>query len=158
MATFSRSAVLHWAGEVARGAGTVTAGTEAFEVPASFPRLVGEPEGVTTPEELLAASHAVCYGIGLRSVIARQGGRARRVSVQATITAEKGPNGIRILSSHLRGVVEGLEGIEATELHGIATVTEEGCTISNAIRGSVSITHEVTATDALAEFEGERPD
>lgn len=90
MAVFSRSAVLEWEGDVLRGSGTVTAGTEAFAASASFPRLVGEPQGVTTPEELLAASHAVCFGIGLRSIIARRGGSARRVTVEATVTAEKG--------------------------------------------------------------------
>ena len=146
MATFSRSASLDWTGNVTGGTGTVTAGTEAFAVPASFPLIVGEPPGVTTPEELLAASHAVCYGIGLRSVIARWGGAARRVTVRATITSEKGPQGIRIRSSHLQGVVEGLEGIEHAQLQEIAQATEDGCTISNAIRGSVAITHEITAT------------
>jgi len=145
MATFSRSATLDWAGDVARGAGTVSAGTQAFAVPASFPRLTGEPPGVTTPEELLAASHAVCYGIGLRSVIGRRGGSARRVTVQATVSAEKGADGIRIQSSHLHAVVEGLEGIEPAQLQEVARATEEGCTISNAIRVSVAITCEVTA-------------
>lgn len=145
MAAFSRSAVLEWDGDVMRGSGTVTAGTEAFAAPASFPRVVGEPQGVTTPEELLAASHAVCFGIGLRSVIGRRGGSARRVTVEAIITAEKGAKGIRIQSSHLRGIVEGLAGVEAAQLEEIARETAEGCTISEAIRGNVVITHEITA-------------
>lgn len=145
MAAFSRSAVLEWNGDVMRGSGIVTAGTEAFAASASFPRLVGEPQGVTTPEELLAASHAVCFGIGLRSVIGRRGGSARRVTVEATVTAEKGPGGIQLQSSHLRGIVEGLDGIEEGQLAEIALETAEGCTISRAIRGNVSITHEVTA-------------
>lgn len=145
MATFSRSAVLEWDGDVMRGSGTVTARTDAFAAPASFPRLVGEAQGVTTPEELLAASHAVCFGIGLRSVIGRRGGSARRVTVEATVTAEKGPQGIRIQSSHLRGVVEGLDGFEEVQLEEIALETAEGCTISEAIRGNVVITHEVIA-------------
>ncbi len=146
MATFSRDAVLDWTGDVVHGAGTVTAGTAAFAVPASFPRIAGEPEGVTTPEELLAASHALCFGIGLRSVIGRRGGKARRVTVRATITAEKGAQGIRIQSSRLVGVVEGLEGVGHDQLQDIVRATEEGCTISNAIRGSVQISAEVTAT------------
>lgn len=148
MATFSRDAVLDWTGDVMHGSGTVEAGTAAFAVPASFPKVAGEAPGMTTPEELLAASHAVCYGIGLRGLIARYGGQARRVTVRATITAEKGSNGIRILSSHLRSVVHDLEGIDASQLQDIARHTEEGCTISNAIRGSVTISYEVTATAA----------
>lgn len=148
MATFSRAAVLDWAGDVIHGGGTVEAGSAAFAVPASFPMVAGEAPGLTTPEELLAASHAVCYGIGLRGVIARRGGKASRVTVQATITAEKGSSGIRVLSSHLRGVVHDLEGIDPSRLQEIARDTEAGCTISNAIRGSVAISYEVTAVAA----------
>ncbi|MGH9158979.1 MAG: OsmC family protein [Vicinamibacteraceae bacterium] len=112
MASFSRHAVLQWDGDVMDGAGQVTAGSSAFTVPVTFPSTGGEPAARTTPEEMLAASHATCYGIGLRSLIGRRGGRARRVTVTATVTAEKGPRGIRIQSSHLSGVVEELEGID----------------------------------------------
>jgi osmotically inducible protein OsmC len=145
MATFSRHAVVDWNGDVMHGTGTVTAGTAAFTVPVTFPRIAGETPGNTTPEEMLAASHAICYAIGLRSVIAQRGGIARRVRVTATITAEKGPQGIRIQSSHLNGVVEGLEGIERMTLQEMAQAAEDGCTISIAIRGSVAISFDVAA-------------
>ncbi|HEX6178328.1 MAG TPA: OsmC family peroxiredoxin [Thermoanaerobaculia bacterium] len=143
--TFARHAVLDWAGDVTHGAGSVSAGTGAFTTPASFPRLTGEQPGITTPEELLAASHAVCYGIGLRSVIASRGGSARRIEVTATITAQKEREGIRIVSSHLTGSVEGLEGLTGSDLEDVAKAAEQGCTISNAIRPSVAITHDIRA-------------
>jgi len=145
MATFSRHAVLEWNGDMMDGAGQVTAGTGAFAVPATFPSTAGEAAGKTTPEELVAASHAMCYGIGLRSLIGRRGGRARRVTVTATITAEKGPSGIRIQSSHLRGEVESLEGIDDEQLQEIAQETRERCTISIALEGTVAITYDVIA-------------
>ena len=128
-----------------RGSGSVTGGASRFSVPATFPRVSGEPAGTTTPEEMLAASHAICYGIGLRSQIAQRGGKAQRVRVTATITADKGANGIRIRSSHLDGVVEGLEGIDEAQLQEIGRATEEGCTISIAIRASVAISFSVSA-------------
>jgi osmotically inducible protein OsmC len=145
MVTFSRSAELTWSGDVVTGSGHVKATTGAFDVAATFPTLRGERENTTTPEELLAASHAVCYGIGLRSVIARQGGSASRIVTTATITAEKGPEGIRIRRSHLRGVVIGLEGLAADRLTEIGRTVEQECTISAAIRGSVTITYEIAA-------------
>lgn len=147
MARFSRQAVLEWTGDLPKGAGTVSAASGAFRSAASFPRTVGEPANTTTPEELLAAAHAVCFGIGLRSVIGQRGGRARRVTVTATITAEKSGGGILVESSHLSSIVEGLEGIDSFLLPEIAAATERGCTISNAIRGTVSITHDVRAAD-----------
>lgn len=145
MATFSRRAVLQWDGDIPDGSGLVTPGSGAFTAGAIFPSITGDPPGKTTPEELLAASHATCYGIGLRSLIARRGGRARRVSVTATVTAEKGPRGIRLQSSHLTGIVDGLEGIGESALQELARETEERCTISLAIRGVVAVSSEVRA-------------
>jgi len=143
MATFSRHAELEWAGDVMDGEDRIRAGTESFDVGATFPRLAGEPPGKTTPEEMLAASHAICYGIGIRSLIGRRGGRARRVTVTATITGDKGPEGIRIRSSHLKATVAGLQGIDGAVLSAIARETEERCAISAALRGNVAITSEI---------------
>jgi osmotically inducible protein OsmC len=145
MANFSRHGVVDWNGEVLRGAGRVTAGTEAFTVPITFPRLAAEAPGLSTPEELLAASHATCFAIALWSTIGRRGGSAHRISVAATITADKGPHGIRIQSSDLRGVVEGLEGVDPAKLPEIAQAAEQECTISLVIRNAVRISFEVTA-------------
>ena len=145
MASFSRSATLAWMGDVPRGSGAVVAGSEAFSVPVTFPRLKGEAAGSTTPEELLAASHAACFGIGLRSVIAQRGGIAARISVTATVTAEKGSGAIRIQSSRLRADVEGLVGLEDGSLHEIARAAEESCTISALIRPTVAISVEIHA-------------
>jgi lipoyl-dependent peroxiredoxin len=143
MAVFSRRAVLQWDGDIPDGSGLVTPGSDAFTAGAIFPSIAGDPPGKTTPEELLAASHATCYGIGLRSLIARRGGRARRVSVTATVTADKGPQGIRLQSSHLTGLVDGLEGVDESALQELARETEERCTISLAIRGAVAVSSDV---------------
>lgn len=148
MATFSRRAQLRWDGELRTGNGQVSGGTGTFAVPVIFPSVSGEPQGKTTPEELLAASHATCYGIGLRSLIGRKGGNAQRITVDAVVTADKGPDGIRIQSSHPVGVVEGLEQLDSTQLQDIARDVAEGCTISLALRGSVRITHDVKAGSA----------
>jgi lipoyl-dependent peroxiredoxin len=103
----------------------------------------------TTPEELFAAAHAVRFGIALRSVLAQRGGSARRVRVTATVTAEKGgtsAQGIRVLTSRLTGIVEGLDGVEAGALSEIASAAEAACTISAAIRGTVGISVDISST------------
>ena len=125
------------------GIGRIRAGTESFDVGATFPRIAGESPRETTPEEMLAASHAICYGIGIRSLIGRRGGQAQSVKVTATITAEKAPDGIRIRSSHLKTTVAGLHGIDRTALAEIARETDDGCTISVALRGNIAITSEI---------------
>ena len=144
-ATFSRRANLEWTGDVPRGSGRVTAGSAAFSIAAAFPRLAGEPAGTTTPEELLAASHATCFGIALRSVLATRGGSARWISVTATVTVDKGGGQILVRTSHLDGVVHGLEGVSAAELAVLAREAETRCTISRFLRATIPITLTVSA-------------
>jgi hypothetical protein len=94
-----------------------------------------------------SGSATPCFGIGLRSVIGRRGGTASCIETTATITAEKGPGGIRIRSAHLHAVVSGLSGVSAATLREIGAAVETECTISAAIRGSVEITHEVIVSE-----------
>ena len=145
MATFSRHADLEWTGGLMDGKGTATAGTGAFSLPMTFPSRVGEGDGKTTPEEMIAAAHAACYAMGLTATIGREGGKASRVRVTATVTADKGDAGIKILSSHLKAVVSGLEGIDRGKLDAISTAAEQRCPVSNALRGNVAITVEASA-------------
>lgn len=146
MATFARNVEVEWTGNLMEGSGTAKAGTGAFSLPVTFPsRIAPAGDTKTTPEELMAASHAVCYAMVLTNTISKQGGKAKSVKVTATVTADKGDAGIKVVSSHLKAVVEGLEGIDKAGLSDLATGAEKGCPISNAIRGSVAITVEAHA-------------
>ena len=146
MATFARHVDVDWTGTLMEGSGTAKAGTGAFTLPVTFPsRIAAEGDGKTTPEELMAASHAVCYAMVLTNTIGKQGGKATRVRVTCTVTADKGDAGIKVVSSELKAVVEGLEGIDKGKLQELATGAEKGCPISNAIRGNVNITVDAQA-------------
>jgi lipoyl-dependent peroxiredoxin len=140
MASFARHVDVEWNGTLMEGNGTAKAGTGAFTLPVTFPSRINETgDGKTTPEELLAGAHAICYAMVLTNTIGKQGGKARRVRVTATVTADKSDAGIKVVSSNLKAVVEGLEGIDPTGLRELATNAEKGCPISNAIRGNVAI-------------------
>jgi len=139
MATFSRSVTVDWTGSLMEGKGTAKAGTGAFDVPVTFPARLGEPAGKTTPEELLAASHAVCYAMGLNATLGRKGGSATKTTVTATVTADKGEGGIKLMTSKLKVVAEGLQGMDQSAFAQLANDAEKGCPISNAIRGNVQI-------------------
>lgn len=150
MATFARHADVDWQGGLLDGSGTANAGSGAFALPVTFPSRVSEQaDGRTTPEELLAAAHAVCYAMVLTNTIGKQGGKASRVRVTATVSADKNESGIKVTGSHLKAVVEGLQGIEASALQDLAVGAEKGCPISNAIRGSVNITVDAQAVRAV---------
>ena len=146
MATFARSVDVEWNGNLMEGKGTATAGTRAFSLPVTFPSRIAEKDGgTTTPEEFMAAAHAVCYAMVLANTITKQGGKASKVRVTATVTADKGDAGIKVVSSNLKAVVEGLEGIDKAKIPELATGAEKGCPISNAIRGSVAISVDAVA-------------
>ena len=146
MASFARHVDVEWNGTLMEGNGTATAGTGAFTLPVTFPSRINETgDGKTTPEELLAGAHAICYAMVLANTIGKQGGKARRVRVTATVTADKSDAGIKVVSSNLKAVVEGLEGIDPKGLSELATNAEKGCPISNAIRGTVAISVNASA-------------
>lgn len=140
MATFARHADVEWTGGLLDGSGTAKAGSGAFTVPVSFPsRIAEQADGKTTPEEFMAASHAVCYAMVLTNTISKKGGSLTRLRVTATVTADKSESGIKVTDSRLDAQVEGLQGIEASALQALATDAEKGCPISNAIRGTVAV-------------------
>jgi osmotically inducible protein OsmC len=139
MATFSRTSTVNWTGTLMEGGGTAAAGTGAFNVPVSFPRRIGEPEGVTSPEELIAAAHATCYAMVVAGAIGRANASTKRTSVTCTITADKGDAGIKIVTSTLAVVAEGLTGMDAATFDKTAKEAEGKCPVSNALRGSLAI-------------------
>jgi osmotically inducible protein OsmC len=139
MATFSRSVEVDWSGPIMEGKGTAKAGTGAFSLPVSFPSRVGEPQGTTSPEELMAASHAACYAMALNATVGRKGGSIGRTLVSATVVADKSEAGIKGTTSKLKVVAEGLQGIEASQFAEVAREAESKCPISNALRGSLQI-------------------
>ena len=147
MASFARHVDVEWNGNLMEGNGTAKAGTGAFTLPVTFPSRINERgDGKTTPEELLAGAHAVCYAMVLANTIGKQGGTARRIHVTSTVTGDRSDAGLKVVSSALKAVVEGLEGIDRAGISELAKNAEKGCPISNAIRGSVSISVDASAS------------
>jgi len=142
MATFERHADVDWTGSVMEGHGEVKAGTSAFSVPVTFPARIGEPHGKTSPEELMAAAHAACYAMALNGALGRKQATADRTHITATVTADKGDAGIKIMSSALVVTAFGLKGLDANGFSELAKEAEGRCPVSNAYRGTMQITVE----------------
>jgi len=142
--TFSRSATCDYTGTIMEGKGVTKAGTGAFTVPVAFPRRIGEAEGFTSPEELVAAAHAACYAMVITGALGRANAQWSKASVTCTITADKGDEGIRLKTSKLDVTVEGLKGLDAAAFDELAKKAEGGCPISIALRSSLAI--EVTTS------------
>ena len=107
MAAVHRTAQVEWTGSIARGSGVASGGSGAIgALPITLASRFGEPEGKTSPEELIAAAHAGCFTMALGSILAGQGTPPERLHVTATVTLETSDTPT-IASSHLdvHGVV-----------------------------------------------------
>ena len=142
MATFERHVDVEWRGSVMDGKGEAKAGTGAFTLPVTFPSRIGEPGGKTSPEELMAAAHAACYAMALNGALGRKPATADRTVIRATVTADKGEAGIKIMSSKLEVTAYGLKGLDAAGFEALAKEAEGKCPVSNAYRGTMQITVE----------------
>lgn len=137
--TFSRTVTVDWKGSVLEGSGEAKAGSGAFTLPVSFPRRIGDSQGVTSPEELIAAAHSTCYAMALNGAVGRKGGAIAKTHITCTVSADKGDSGIKITTSKLVVTAEGLTGIQAADFAEVAKAAEGGCPVSNALRGSLKI-------------------
>jgi osmotically inducible protein OsmC len=142
MATFERHVDVEWTGSLMEGKGEAKAGTGAFTLPVSFPSRIGEANGKTSPEELMAAAHAACYAMALNGTLGRKSASADRTVVRATVSAERGDAGIKIMSSKLSVTAYGLKGLERSQFADVAKEAEGRCPVSNAYRGTMTITVE----------------
>jgi lipoyl-dependent peroxiredoxin len=134
-----REASLAWDGSLSRGSGTATAGTGAFALPVDLPSRVGDPGDKTSPEELLAAAHATCYGTSLAGEIARAGGTVEHLDVRCVITMDEvGDKGHLIVASDIE-VQARATGIDQAGVDGAARAADEGCPFSALIRATASV-------------------
>jgi osmotically inducible protein OsmC len=139
MATFERKVTTDWEGGLMDGKGVAKAGTGAFSLPVTFPSRIGESGGQTSPEELMAAAHAACFAMAMNAALGKRGGKAAKTHVTATVTADKTDAGIKIVSSNLNVVVEGLEGMTPGDFATFVKEADKGCPVSNAYRGTMQI-------------------
>src|SRR5262252_8001062 len=142
MAIIERHVDVDWQGSVMEGKGEAKAGSGAFSLPVTFPNRIGDPNGKTSPEELMAAAHAACYAMALNGTLGRKQASADRTVIRATVTADKGDAGIKIVSSKLTVTAYGLKGIEAAQFADVAREADGRCPVSNAYRGTMQISVE----------------
>ena len=139
MAKAERTAQVLWQGDLARGSGTTSAGSGAFgELPVSWPARTEEPEGKTSPEELIAAAHAACYAMALSHALAQSGATPERLEVSARSSFEQVDQGWRMTTMTL-DVNGRVPGIDETAFQDAVDQANEGCPVSNALRGNVEI-------------------
>jgi len=136
-----REAGVVWEGTTARGSGVVTAASSgAFALPVTNASRVGDPEGKTSPEELLAAAHATCFVTSLGGELARAGTPPEHMEVRCTIAMDEVEGlGHRIVSSAIAARAS-VPGSDAAAFAQIADEADEGCPFSALIKASATVT------------------
>jgi lipoyl-dependent peroxiredoxin len=134
----TRSARTIWTGGLEDGTGSVhlvSSGIATYQV--SFPRRAAEDaEGVTSPEELIAAAHSACFAMQFSALLGAAGGTGQSLDVAADVTLGPDPaGGFRIRGIKLT-VGGSAAGISSEQFAQIAGNAKAGCPVSKALAGT----------------------
>lgn len=132
MAT-TRNATTHWEGSLMEGAGQVTlqsSGLGTHDV--TWASRANEPEGRTSPEELIAAAHSSCFSMALSNGLAKAGSPPEALDTSADVTFQPG-EGITGIHLTVRGTVPGMS---AEDFAAAAEDAKVNCPVSKALTGT----------------------
>jgi osmotically inducible protein OsmC len=139
-----RRADATWNGTLADGNGVVSASTSgAFSsLPVTWRARTEASEGMTSPEELVAAAHAACFSMAFSGDLGRNGTPPEQLDVTAEVTFDKLERWTVTASKlTVRGRVPGIDAARFAE---IANGAKDGCPISRALKGNVELSVEAT--------------
>ncbi len=138
MANVERKAHVVWEGDLESGSGRLTEESSRMleEAPVTFAARVEQPEGKTTPEELIASAHATCYAMALSNALAGKDAPPERLEVDAVCAFDDEQLKITTVDLDVRGEVPGLS---EEEFESAAQEADQVCPVSNALRGNVEI-------------------
>lgn len=132
MAT-TRNATTEWSGSLLEGSGTVTlesSGLGTYDV--TWASRAEDPNGRTSPEELIAAAHSSCFSMAFSNALAKAGHAPERLVTSAAVTFQPG-EGITGIHLTCTGTVPGLD---ADEFGRMAEDAKAGCPVSKALTGT----------------------
>jgi osmotically inducible protein OsmC len=139
MAT-DRTASVVWQGDLINGAGTIENVTSGALGPldVTWASRSEEPNGRTSPEELIAAAWAACFSMALSSGLAKAETPPEKLETSVTVTFQPG-EGITRGALSVRGTVPGLDedGFRAA-----AETAKDNCPVSKALAGIPDVTLE----------------
>jgi len=131
-----------WHGDLLSGGGTIAAAPSGAFGPldVTWASRAEEPNGRTSPEELIASAWASCFAMALSNGLAKDGTPPERLETSATVTFQPG-EGIVKGALTVRGTVPGLDdaGFSAA-----AEDAKKNCPVSKALAGIPDVSLEAT--------------
>jgi osmotically inducible protein OsmC len=102
MALAERKAEVVWQGNLTQGSGTVTPGSGAFgTLPVTWASRTEDPNGRTSPEELIASAHAACYAMAFSNTLNSAGTPPEELRVTATCALDRVDGKLKITTMRL---------------------------------------------------------
>ncbi len=129
--TTTRKSSAIWNGNLLEGNGTVSlesSGVGTFNV--SWPARSQEPNGLTSPEELLGAAHATCFSMALSSGLTKSGTPPTQLRTSAEVDFLPG-TGITEIRLTVSGDVPNLD---ADGFRAAAETAKANCPVSQALK------------------------
>ena len=129
-----------WEGDLINGRGTTSAASGTFkDANLSWKARTEGAAAHTTPEELLAASHASCFSMALSHALAGAGNPAAKLETTCAVTfGPKSGGGFEVKSSKL--TVKGrVPGLDAAKFRELAEGAKNGCPISAIMKNNVEM-------------------
>jgi len=145
MAT-ERHAEVTWNGDLFNGSGTIDrVGSGAFgPLDVTWTSRAEDPDGRTSPEELIAAAHASCFSMAFSNVLAKAGTPPEQLKTSATVTFVPG-TGITKSVLEVEGSVPGLDENGFREA---AEDAKANCPVSQALKDNVELSINARLTQA----------
>ena len=133
----------HWEGDLAGGSGTATLDSGAAgPMQVTWKARSEEHEGLTSPEELIAAAHAACFSMAFSARLGKAGGTKIVLDIEATATFVPG-EGITGMALTVRGSADGVSEDGVREP---GRGCQGDCPVSQALKGNVPITLDASMT------------
>jgi osmotically inducible protein OsmC len=135
-----------WNGDLFNGSGTIDrVGSGALgPLDVTWASRAEDPNGRTSPEELIAAAHASCFSMAFSNILAKAGTPPEQLKTSATVTFVPGTG---ITKSVL--AVEGrVPGLDETGFRELADEANANCPVSQALKNNVELSVDARLTQA----------
>jgi len=140
----TRTEATTWRRDLQAGSGNVTLDSSGAGVfPVTFASRTEDPQGRTSPEELIAAAHSSCFSMALSAALTRAGTPPESLEVKADVTLGRDEAGLVITDIALT-VVGTVPGADEAAFQQAAEATKTGCPVSRALAAVPSITLKAT--------------
>ncbi len=131
-----RNATTSWSGDLEGGRGTVTLdSSNGGQLPVSWASRTEEPNGRTSPEELIAAAHSSCFSMQLSGLLAAAGTPPRTIDTSAEVGFGRSGDGYAITGITLT-VRAAVPGADRESFDQAAQKAKEICPVSAALAGT----------------------